>query len=290
MAFWLMNRTLLRSAIAEIKEAMHHAITTASYGNRTYPTGLDAKTGLVRSESLIQRIHEVTKQCLHSELNRQGIEHEIHPPFGARSPELNVWGFLKKKKQDIVMLSRDTEVEPELIQEGPLADQMDELGCRATNRAIVIGVRSQLSSIAKNFDTLMERTFAETINLRLRHRQLVMGEVYLLAVKDYDEQLMKENRVGWKNDHTNVERFISIFNSLSGRNDYQDVNEYYKYERCVLLLVDFSLEPPIIYETLDELRADHLVGSNFNQNFSRLSPVNFSQDLVSTYVQRHGIY
>ena len=38
----------------------------------------------------------------------------------------------------------------------------------------------------------LERTFAETMNLRFRHPQLVMGEVYLLAVKDYDEQSMNE--------------------------------------------------------------------------------------------------
>ena len=285
-----MNRTLLRNAIAEIKEAMRQVITTASYGDRTYDTGLSAKTGLIRSESLIQRIHEVTKQSLHSELNFREIEHEIHPPLGAKSPELTVWGLLKKKKQDIVILAGNMEAEPELIQVGPLAGQMDELGRRVTNQSIVIGVRSQLSSIAKNFDTLMERTFAETINLRFRHPRLVMGEVYLLAVKDYDEQLMKENRVGWKNEYTNVERFISIFNSMSGRDDYEDVNEFYRYERCVLLLVDFSLEPPKVYETLDELRADGIVGANFNQNFYRLSPTNFSQDLVHAYMRRHGIH
>lgn len=285
-----MNRTLLRTAIAESKEAMSHAITTASYGNRTYDTGLSAKTGLIRSESLIQRIHEVTKQSVHAELNRRNIKHEIHPPLGAKSPELNVWGLLKKKKQDVVILAQGIETEPELIQRGPLTGQIDELGRQATNRSIVIGVRSQLSSIAKNFDTLMERTFAETINLRFRHQRLVMGEVYLLAVKDYDEQLMKENRVGWRNEYTNVERFISIFNSMSGRDDYKDVNDFYKYERCVLLLVDFSLEPPKIYETLDELRADGVVDGNFGQNFSRLSPINFSQDLVNAYMRRHGIH
>ena len=285
-----MNPTLLGTAIAEIKEVMYQSITTASYGSRTYDSGLSAKTGLIRSESLIQRIHEVTKQSVHAELNRRNIKHEVHPPLGAKSPELNVWGLLKKKKQDVVILPEDVEAEPELIQEGPLTGQMDELGRRATNRAIVVGVRSQLSSIAKNFDTLMERTFAETMNLRFRHPQLVMGEVYLLAVKDYDEQLMKEDRVGWRDEYTDVERFISIFNSMSGRDDYEDVNEFYKYERCVLLLVDFSLNPPKIYETLDELRADGVVCRNFDQTFSGISPVNFSQDLVNAYVQRHGFH
>ena len=283
-----MNPTLLRTAVAEIKEVMYQSITTASYGNRTYDTGLSAKTGLIRSESLIQRIHEVTKQSVHAELNRRNINHEVHPPLGARSPELNVWGFLKKKKQDVVILAEDVEAESELIREGPLTGQMDELGRRATSRSIVIGVRSQLSSIAKNFDTLMERTFAETINLRFRHPRLVMGEVYLLAVKDYDEQLMKENQVGWRGEYTDVEKFISIFNSMSGRDDFQDMNNFYKYERCLLLLVDFSLDPPKIYETIEELRIDGIVRNDFRQDFARLSPINFSYDLVEAYLQRHG--
>ena len=227
-----MNRELLNTAVAEIKQVMHLAITSASYKKRgakcakEYSSGLEAKTALIRSERLIQRIHEVTKKSIHDELKRRGIDPVIHPPLGANSPEMNVWGLLKKKKQDVVVLLGDAEPKPERIQEGPLKGQMDKLGIEATRHSIVIGVRSQLSSIDKNFDTLMERTFAETMNLRFRHPHLVMGEVYLLAVKDYDEQLMKENRVDWNDKYTNVERFISIFNSMSGRDDYQDVKSY----------------------------------------------------------------
>ena len=77
---------------------------------------------------------------------------------------------------------------------------------------------------------------------------------------------------------------------MSGRDDYQDVKSYYRYERCLLLLVDFSSNPPKIYNTLDELRADGIVSGDFDEDFSRLSPTNFSQDLVNAYVQRHGIH
>lgn len=282
-----MNRVLLETAIAEIKDAMSRAITTASYRGRIYDTGLSAKTGLIRSEGLIQRIHEVTKQGVHNELQRRGIRHKVHPPLGAKSPELSVWGLLKKKKQDVVILARDTKPKPELIRVGPMTGQVDELGCRATSRSIVIGVRSQLSSIAKNFDTLMERTFAETINLRFRNPPLVMGEVYLLAVKDFDEQLMKRNKLGWRNEYIDVERFISIFSSMSGRVGYQDVNDFYKYERCALLLVDFSIDPPKIYPTIEELRRDRIVSAGFEQDFSQISPINFSRDLVDSYIRRH---
>ena len=282
-----MNHDLLIAAVTEIKDAMYHAITTASYGNRQYDSGLEAKTGLIRSESLIQRIHEVTKQSLHSELVHRNVPHRLHPPLGEKSPELNVWGFLKKKKQDVVITVGDAEPSPELIREGPLTGDQDELGRYATSRSIVVGVRSQLSSVAKNFDTLMERTFAETINLRFRHPSLVMGEVYMLAVKDYDEQAMKQNVVAWKDSYNDVERFISIFNWMNGRENHKNPREFYKYERCLLLLVDFSLDPPKIYDTIDDLLQNEIVSHEFTGDFARLSPVNFSQDLVNAYLQRY---
>ena len=282
-----MNKTLLTNAISEIKQAMHHAITTASYNGKIYNSGLEAKTALIRSESLIQRIHEATKRSLHDELLRRDIHHEIHPRIGKTAPELNIWGLLKKKKQDIVIIIGDSQPVPEEIVEGPLIGQMDEIGRQTTQDSIVIGVRSQLSSVDKNFDTLMERTFAETFNLRLRHPRLVMGEVYMLAVKDYDEQLMKENLVGWKDSFTNVERFIAIFNSLNRRDDVENIREFYKYERCLLLLVDFSADPPKIYETDAQLREDGVVSGDFPGDFSRISPVNFSRDLTDAYLRLH---
>lgn len=282
-----MNKTLLVNAISEIKQAMHRSITTASYNNKIYDTGLEAKTALIRSESLIQRIHEATKQSIHDELVRRGIRHESHPPIGEKSPELSVWGFLKKKKQDIVIIIGDAKLAPEKIDEGPLTGETDEIGRQTTQNSIVIGVRSQLSSVDKNFDTLMERTFAETFNLRLRHPRLVMGEVYMLAVKDYDEQLMKENRVGWKDSFTNIERFITIFNSLNQRDDVENIRDFYKYERCLLLLVDFSSDPPKIYDADDQLHEEGVVSEDFSGDFSRLSPVNFSRDLTDAYLRLH---
>ena len=282
-----MKTALLTTAISEIKQAMQHTITTASYNDKDYQTGLDAKTALIRSESLIQRIHEVTKQSLHDELARRGIPHVSHPPIGEKSPELNVWGFLKKKKQDIVIIVGGAKFSPEKIKEGPLIGEIDQTGRQAMKNSIVISVRSQLSSANKNFDTLMERTFAETFNLRLRHPQLVMGEVYMLAVRDYDEQLMKENRVDWKDSFTDIEKFISIFNGINGRDEYENVKNFYKYERCLLLLVDFSSEPPKIYETSDELHEGSVVREDFSEDFSRLSPINFSRDLMDAYLRLH---
>ncbi len=239
-----MKSDLLQKAVKEIKVNLNLVVENAEYKEKPYRNGLEAKTAFIRSETLIQKIHEVIKVSIHEELKRQKIRHVIHPPIGNRSPELNVWGLLKKKKQDIVILFNNQN--PEMIKKGPLKGQCDELGKRASETAIVIGVRSQLSSIAKNFDTLMERAFAETLNLRLKYPSLVMGEIYLLAVREYDEQQMKENRIAWKSKYTKVEKFISIFNAMSQRKNFNKIYDAYKYERSTLLLVDFSSEPPII--------------------------------------------
>ncbi len=283
-----MNLADLQIAINEIKVAIDDAVTTASYGGKDCANGLEAKTALIRSATLIQRIHELAKRSLHVELERRGISHEIHPPLSLPSPEMDVWGLLKKKKQDVVVLIDGAGPSREQITEGPLLGEFDELGTAATKSAIVIGVRSQLSSVDKNFDTLMERAFAETMNLRLRHPHLVMGEIYLLAVKDYDEQAMKRNQIAWKPRFTNIERFISLFNGISHRSDHEDIRESFKYERSALLLVDFSKEPPKIYTTIEELRADGIVSQAFAGDYRGLSPSNFAAGILDKYAERHN--
>lgn len=283
-----MNLTDLQIAVNEIKVAVDDAVTTASYGGNDFTNGLEAKTALIRSVTLIQRIHELTKRSLHVELERRRIPHEIHPPLGLPTPEMDVWGLLKKKKQDVVVLIGGARPSRDQITEGPLLGEYDELGIAATKSAIVIGVRSQLSSVDKNFDTLMERAFAETMNLRLRHPYLVMGEVYLLAVKDYDEQAMKRNQIAWKPRFTNIERFISIFNGISHRVDHEDIRQSFKYERSALLLVDFSQNPPKIYTTKEELQADGIVSQTFAGDYRGLSPCNFAADILDKYAERHA--
>jgi len=285
-----MNINNLNQALEEIKNMYETAITTATFDGKVCSSGLEAKTALIRSEQLIQKIHEEVKVSLDAKLRAEGFRgYQIHPPIGQPSPELDVWGFLKKKKQDIVVLF-DNPV-PERITEGPLIDKIDKLGKATTEKSIVIGVRSQLSSIDKNFDTLMERAFAEAMNLHFRHPRLVVGEVYMLIVREYDDQAMKENRVEFKDRYTNVEKFISIFNGISHRecNECTDPHSFYKYEATALLLVDFSQNPVKLYTTIEELKADGIVSQNFNEDYSLISPVGFTDRIINSYKHRHNI-
>ena len=287
-----MEIELLKEKIQEIKNTIENTVTSANFVNSKGETkrkddGLQAKVSLITSGQLIQNIHEVVKISLKEGLGKEGFkDFSIHPPIGKSSPEKDVWGFLKKKKQDVVVLF-EKEKEDE-IEEGPLKGTKDLLGKNATKYSIVIGIRSQLSSVGKNTDTLMERAFAETFNLRLRHPYLVMGEVYILIVKEYDEQVMKENRIEFKDKYSKVEKYISIFNAMSGRNNYDKFLDNYKYEKSALLLVDFSREPAKIYSNLEELKEDGIVSQDFSEDFSLLSPQNFVKDLIDAYKVRHN--
>lgn len=286
-----MDINLLQTKIQEIESEIRQTVTSGSFTKVNgelvvKENGLQAREALIRSEKLIQRIHEVTKVSLNNELINRGInQFKVHPPLGSPSPELDVWGLLKKKKQDVVILFQN--LNKEMITEGPLKGNFDLLGKSATSNSIVIGVRSQLSSIDKNFDTLMERAFAETMNLRLRHPQLIMGEVYMIPVKEYDERAMRENKIVFKTKFTNVEKFISIFNGITGRMNPDDIYESYKYEKSALILVDFSQNPVRIFKNLEELKSEGIVSRNYNEKYDLLAPQNFASGLINSYLLRH---
>ena len=283
-----MDIALLKSELDDIKDGLEQTIKTATFRGQPRSDGLKAKESFIRSHELIMPIHKVVKESLKDELERRGLSFQIHPPVGETSPELKFFGYLKGKKQDISVLFGGDTPSPEIIKEGPLEGEEDPVGEKVSQRSIVIGVRSQMSSVGKNFDTLMERLFAETLNLRLRLTSLTMGEVYLLPVFPYRSEPMKQNRVKWKNSPIKVETFIRTFSAFSGRSatDYKDKEEY-KYERSALLLTDFRSSPPKIYTTTKELKRDGLVDSNSNIRYENLSPEDFAQDIIDKHLERH---
>ena len=288
-----MDIELLKEKIQEIKDTIDTTVTSANFVNsngeiKQKNDGLQARESLIRSGQLIQNIHEVVKISLKESLEKEVFtDFSIHPPIGKSSPEKDVWGLLKKKKQDVVVLFEKEK--EDVIEEGPLKGTKDLLGKNATKNSIVIGIRSQLSSVGKNTDTLMERAFAETMNLRLRHPYLVMGEVYMLIVKEYDEQAMKENRIEFKDNYSKVENYISIFNAMSGRNNHNDILDSYKYEISALVLVDFSQEPAKVYESLEQLKDEGIVSQAFFEDYSLLATQNFVKNLNKAYKERHNI-
>lgn len=286
---------LLENALATIKDEYETAIhtRTANLGGnfRSYSNGLDAKSALIKSQRLILGIHEVVKKSLEQILAQSYSKYSIFPPIGQSKPELTICGAIKAKAQDVVILFDDDLPTPEKIDsEGPLLGTTDPVGKAQSERSLVIGVRSQLSSVSKNFDTLMERAFAETLNLRLRLPKLVMGEVYVLPIKEYDDQAMKQDRVSLKNAQVDVDKFIKTFLAISGR-DAQDYNSdihKYKYERSALVIVDFGKYPPKVFATLEELQKNGYRSSISENDFRKVSPDGFAKDIIAIHRKRHS--
>ena len=247
--------------------------------------GAKGKESTIRSSILINLIHDAVKKSLID----VGINPlNILPNFGNTKPELKLAGFLKQKDQDICVVPSNIKKVPTPINWGPLAfeNKMDEYGYEYSTNTLVINVRSQMSSLAKNSDTLFERTFAEAQNLHMRYPNIVLGEVYLIPTHEYDDDLVKQKIIKFKSKQTNIEKYISFFNSVNNRNI--GGNDY-AYERCALLIVDFNQPQPYLFKNSSELKQAGLISNDFEIEYESLNFQNFANDILKIYSNRYNI-
>ncbi len=247
--------------------------------------GTDKKASVIRSSKLINLIHDAVKY----ELIQNGVEPEqIFPHFEKTKPEIKLAGYLKLKDQDICVQPINIEKSKRTIDWGPLAFQHleDRYGHEYSENTLVINVRSQMSSLAKNLDTLFERTFAEALNLHMQYHNMVMGEVYMIPAREYDAKAVKEKKVKFIERQVDVEKYISLFNAINNRKIGEP---NYKYERCALLIVDFSPKTPKLFRTSEELKKAGLVSKEFQTEYSTLSFDTFAKDILNIYKDRYNI-
>jgi len=268
------------SQLVEFKKLFENAIEAE---------GSIGKTSLIRSSKIIELIHDAVKY----ELQEKGVNPKmIYPRLGESKPEINVTGFLKQKKQDITVLPINIETKQEKVDWGPLKYEniIDPYGREYVENMLIINVRSQMSSVAKNADTLFERTFAESLNLHLLYPKVVLGEVYLIPAYEYDDELVKIKEVGFKKNPVNIEKYVSFFTAMNLRDIKEDSNnDDYKYERVALLIVDFNKEVPKLYKTTSELKEDSLVSADFELEYENLNFENFAEDILNIYSERYDI-
>jgi hypothetical protein len=222
---------------------------------------------------------------------RNGVNLEcLNPALGRSNGELSLSGFFKKKNQDICVVPNDVEAKKEILNfQGILYGQEDKYGLNFTEKTLSINIRSQLSSSAKNFDTLYERTSAEALNLHLRCPKMVLGELYMIAVNEYDSSAADKKQIKYKNIKgvaNHIEKYLLSFSAVSGRKSTE--NDYFKYERVCLLIVDFSQKVPKIYNTQEELKQDNLLPVNSIASIKNLSFPNFISNLLDIYSARFG--
>lgn len=247
--------------------------------------GAKGKESIIRSSSLINLIHDAVKY----ELIQNGVNpNNVFPKFRETRPEIKLAGFLKQKDQDICVVPSKITKSSITVDWGPMAlkETTDPYGFEYSTNTLVINVRSQMSSIAKNSDTLFERTFAEAQNLHMRYPDIVLGEVYLIPLYEYDDSAVNNHEVAFKKNRTDIEKYISFFNSINNR---KKGGNSYSYERCALLIVDFSKSKPVLFNSSKELIDAGILDKNFGIEYSTLSFNNFADDILSIYGERYNL-
>lgn len=249
--------------------------------------GKKGKTSFITSKKLINVIHEAIK----SEILRNNIPNiQVKPEIGISKGEIKIYGSLKQKSQDIVIFPNNLIRQAEEINTGYHLGENDPLGVLATEQTLSINVRSQLSSLDKNFDTLYERTIAEALNLHLRCPRMVLGEVYMIPVYEYNSAQMDNvdvnQRIAFSDRIGKLEKYLRAFNQISDRETIE--GELYKYERVCLLIVDFNNPTPIIYSTDQQLKQAHLIPNDSTASIENLTFGSFIEDLLNIYENRFG--
>ena len=272
------NLITLQNALNEIKKSIEAAIKQ---------NGTEGKNNLIRSQKPIKLLHEVVKSEF---LNNNVNPDLLKPPFNQSNGELSLAGFFKKKDQDICVVSNNTKAKKEILSfQGILYGQEDKYGLDYTEKTLSVNVRSQLSSSAKNFDTLYERTFAEALNLHLRCPKMILGEFYMIAVNEYDSVAANKKEIKYKNIKgvaKHIEKYLLSFAAVNNRQTV--TGDHFKYERVCLLIVDFSKKVPKVYNTDAELKEDNLLPENSIATIKNLSFPNFAADLLKIYSTRFG--
>ena len=187
---------------------------------------LNDSVASVRSQAFINVLHDY---CI-AELHNVGITEDS---FQIRK-EATIYGSHKQKDVDVAVIENIN---------GP---------------QIIIGIRSQMSSVSKNILTYYEEIIGDCISLHDRFPMAVLCYVYLLPKRP-----IKEGR----NEEVNLERAERLFERITGRDDWRSPKD--KYEHFAFLKVDFDIDPPKLLETTPLLGID-----------------NFFEKIVKTYNDR----
>jgi hypothetical protein len=214
-------------------------------------------TSLIRSKRLINLLHEYVIEELKRRVEQSWVV-----------TDKKVYGFPKTKEQDIVVQPPQN---GRNVSVGPI---------------MAINVRSQLSSIEKNYDTLFERIFAESLNLHNRFPYMVLGYLYLLPKVGYGPDATKENQVVLS-ERYNLEKYILSFLSIANRTSPSDVP--WKYEKVCLLIVDFESDSPKVMDDMRIFLDEGLVSEKFARfyTFEDLAMKGFFDELYKVMMERY---
>jgi len=255
-----------------------------------------------RGGKTIDNLHEAIKfQIKNILLEKEKIIPNILPTIGEhKKGELKLSGFYKTKTQDIC-LTPNTEQLEEVLNFTALNKEVDKFGFDFTQKTLSINVRSQISKITANTDTMFERTFAEALNLHLRCPNMVLGDIYLLSLYDFGKTERKNKATGKKEkviigylSKKTVEKYIKFFQAINNRNckncrSLSGIISPETYEATALLIVDFSQSIPKFYNSTKELIDDDFLPQNTTVRYEGLEWDSFFNKILGIYNQRFGL-
>jgi len=283
----------LEKKIKNVKNMLEKSITervidgsTTNKNGEPYKSGHEAKQSLIRSQKLIYELHEFVKE----EYVYYGVDvNQIEPGIKKNKPEIKVSGYFKQKDQDVCVVPKIKNTE-EIINWGTTAGKRKKhlYGKYKEERVLMTNIRSQLSSVNKNIDTLFERMITESLNIHLQYPNAVVGELYMIPVYEYDDKEMVDDKIAFKKKSTDIEKFIEFFSFLNNYNK-EKKEESYKYTKCALVIVDFNKNNPKIYLNNDDLINDNLISKDFELKIEDLSPITFIYNLLCEYEKEFNI-
>ncbi len=164
----------------------------------------------VRSQRFIRRLHKELKAELNDRLTavarREGVHVRLEAP---------VHGSFKDKDVDVAVIHPVN---------GPL---------------MLMGVRSQMTSVGKNVLTYTQDIVGEAVSLQDRFPMAVFAYTYLLPL--YPSDIRTE---------LNYRRYARIFGNIAGRSGATYKAERGRYDHFAFALVDFDTDPPSLREDL----------------------------------------
>lgn len=166
----------------------------------------------IRSKRFSNKIHDY---CIH-ELKRLKVDEK---QFRIKT-EAEIFGSHKLKKVDVAVLQEDN---------GPI---------------MAISVKTQMSSIAKNFMGYYENLIGDVIGLHDKFPSLTVGMLYLLPLK-----IIRRDKNGHiRTESYDLQKIEELFRLISNRADSDSKTS--KYEHFALLVVDFEKEIPEIVTSI----------------------------------------
>jgi hypothetical protein len=193
----------------------------------------------VRGQAFIKILHRALSVDLKAQLTESSLKRGV-----TVTEEATVFGSHKPKDVDVSVIDPAN---------GPL---------------MMIGVRSQMSSVAKNALTYYEEIIGECISLQDRFPMSVIGYIYLMPIHPIKTGLEHETI-----DHS---RYSQLYDAIAGREGqaYKDIRGI--FDQFAYMVVDFAAHPPVLHDELLSPKITHDL---------RIST--FLDRMVGTFKQRH---